>query len=173
MLNNYGRENNFQELVADSLVHKPCGKLRTKGSQRTLPSCSKQMTCSTQMSCFALQIGHAQHHVLEESKRKGKDNWGCSVLFSVCPWKKITEMHLNQIPHPPWRCLQLIWSVDAVSFCVTHFFSPRGNGCTISVTPGLHNLVIFQKTGNNKYMVTFGRSHLSIRSEVFFRESCK
>lgn len=47
MLNNYGRENNFQELVADSLVHKPCGKLRIKGSQRTPPSCSKQMSCST------------------------------------------------------------------------------------------------------------------------------
>lgn len=43
MLNNYRRENNFKELVADSLVHKPCGKLRIKGSQS---SCSQLVTAN-------------------------------------------------------------------------------------------------------------------------------
>lgn len=43
MLNNYRRENNFKELVADSLVHKPCGKSRIKRSQS---SCSQLVTAN-------------------------------------------------------------------------------------------------------------------------------
>lgn len=146
MLNSYGRENNCKELVAQSLVRKPCGKLRIKGNQ----SNSSQLVKANELSYVFTSNGPCTTSCLgREQEEKQRQHWGCSVHFSSF-YKKITEMHLNQIPQPPWRCLQLIWSVDAVSFCVTHFLSPCGNGCTVSCTPGHHSFIIFPKTGSNK-----------------------
>lgn len=140
----------------------------SKETRETPLSWSKQMSCPM----FPLQMGQAQHHALEESKRKGKNKWEFSLLFSSF-YKKITEMDLNQTPQPPWRCLQLIWSVDAVSFCVTHFFSLCGNGCAFSCTPGITTLSYPRKLDVTNTWVTLADCHLSIRSEVFFRESCR
>lgn len=158
--------------MSDSVAHKPCGQLRIKGSQ----SNSSQQVKAEVLS-YVLHFKWATQNIISWKRERGnaKTTGGVQYCFPLCPWKKITEIHLNQTPQPPQRCLQLIWSVGAVPFCVTHFFSPCGNGCTFTGVAllGIRTLSYSWKLDVTNTWFTFGGSHLSTRSEDFFRESCR